>query len=591
MTNPTYPGVYIQEVPSGVRTITAVSTSIAAFFGRTSKGSINRATRILSLLDYERTFGEPFAKSKLAKNVELFFNNGGTDCYVVRLAKNPVKAKVTLKALDGTEVLDFWAKSEGLWTSTVRMEVDYDTPTPEETFNLTVIQEDGGEEVSTETFTNLSMNAWSARYAPSFINENSDLVEVALSATDLGDPSDSTDPYHTDTFTGFSAARRPFSNTASTVVTTFKDDFFTNGMTSFQISVNESGYVTVDLSEDGDIAGADHAAIADDIAARINPKLAELSPTHVVSCSFSSNVTDVGRYLRITAASSVENVCVRVKRASTYDLAEAMMLGVDQGGVEPTRWSNFRPVPTASILRLGDPALPGGDISSMNTVAALQQDAITTITIDGVDISLTGDYSMETDPGSRWVKNEAGTSTVTGDNDGVREKLKLIVKAINAEASLSYKAELWGYQLAVIATDGSINNTPTLATTGTALGNEFIANARQYTLGTGGTGAFSANRTDGDDGEAPEYDDYIGSESLQTGFHALDPVDLFNLMILPEDEEVAESTMLSLWGPASNYCAGRRAFLLVDAPASWTDNTGRPEVVNDVTLLTQQSLI
>jgi phage tail sheath protein FI len=34
---PTYPGVYIQEVPSGVRTITGVSTSIGAFFGRTLK--------------------------------------------------------------------------------------------------------------------------------------------------------------------------------------------------------------------------------------------------------------------------------------------------------------------------------------------------------------------------------------------------------------------------------------------------------------------------------------------------------------------------------------------------------------------------
>jgi phage tail sheath protein FI len=37
-----YPGVYIQEIPSGVRTITGVSTSIAAFFGRTQKGPINK---------------------------------------------------------------------------------------------------------------------------------------------------------------------------------------------------------------------------------------------------------------------------------------------------------------------------------------------------------------------------------------------------------------------------------------------------------------------------------------------------------------------------------------------------------------------
>ena len=31
---PTYPGVYVQEVPSGVRAIAGVSTSIGMFIGR-----------------------------------------------------------------------------------------------------------------------------------------------------------------------------------------------------------------------------------------------------------------------------------------------------------------------------------------------------------------------------------------------------------------------------------------------------------------------------------------------------------------------------------------------------------------------------
>ena len=61
-----YPGVYIQEVPSGVHTITGVSTSSAAFIGRASKGKMNKATRILSLSDYARTFGDPLPGSDLA---------------------------------------------------------------------------------------------------------------------------------------------------------------------------------------------------------------------------------------------------------------------------------------------------------------------------------------------------------------------------------------------------------------------------------------------------------------------------------------------------------------------------------------------
>ena len=33
-----YPGVYIEEIPSGVRTITGVATSITAFIGRAASG-------------------------------------------------------------------------------------------------------------------------------------------------------------------------------------------------------------------------------------------------------------------------------------------------------------------------------------------------------------------------------------------------------------------------------------------------------------------------------------------------------------------------------------------------------------------------
>ena len=42
--NPTFPGVYIEEIPSGVRTITGVATSITAFVGRALRGPTDTAT-------------------------------------------------------------------------------------------------------------------------------------------------------------------------------------------------------------------------------------------------------------------------------------------------------------------------------------------------------------------------------------------------------------------------------------------------------------------------------------------------------------------------------------------------------------------
>jgi len=40
---PTFPGVYIEELPSGVRTITGVATSIGAFIGWAPRGANDRA--------------------------------------------------------------------------------------------------------------------------------------------------------------------------------------------------------------------------------------------------------------------------------------------------------------------------------------------------------------------------------------------------------------------------------------------------------------------------------------------------------------------------------------------------------------------
>ena len=50
----TYPGVYIEEIPSGVRTITGVATSITAFLGRARLGAINEPVTINSFGDFER---------------------------------------------------------------------------------------------------------------------------------------------------------------------------------------------------------------------------------------------------------------------------------------------------------------------------------------------------------------------------------------------------------------------------------------------------------------------------------------------------------------------------------------------------------
>src|SRR5215210_5283222 len=81
----TYPGVYIEEIPSGVRTITGVATSITAFVGRALRGPVNEAVVINSFGDYERVFGGLWLDSSMSYAVRDFFMNGGGQAVIVRL--------------------------------------------------------------------------------------------------------------------------------------------------------------------------------------------------------------------------------------------------------------------------------------------------------------------------------------------------------------------------------------------------------------------------------------------------------------------------------------------------------------------------
>jgi len=581
-----FPGVYIQEVPSGVHTITGVSTSIAAFIGRATKGKMNKATRLLSLADYVRNFGAPHPMSDLATSVKLFFANGGTDCYVIRIANGGAPASVTLRTMGGAAALVVTANAEGRWGDSVRLEVDYNTQNPDETFNLRVIYEENNVAVTSENFPNLSMNPASPRFAPSFVTQSSELVGMtvvgALGINTLAN-----------SFPGFSLGRRTLNSLGNTLtdVNTLIGNLanapVATRRSKFEISVNDSAFQPVDLNPWAPASNAEADIIAE-FTTKINTALLSLSPAPTVSVAIASAGANIGRLLTITAANGDQS-SVRVRSAASNDIAATLMLGVDQGGIEPTRYSNFRPAPTATFLPLGALATPG-DLAVLNNVSDFQQNLLNSMTIDGTTIPFAGATSLQTRAATdRWFQSAIVAGSPNDNNDGVREKLKIIAAAINNTAGLPYRAEVWGYHLAIIARGGPFSQLPTVsltpanATTNLLLNPVVGArNGRQYTLGASGGGPFSTAGAGGNDGNAPLVADYLGDPVTQKGFHALDPVDIFNLMVIPADGQVSEGDYLNVIGPASNYCAEHRAFLLIDGPASWSAN-GRPKVVEDTT--------
>src|SRR5437016_2559424 len=121
--SPTYPGVYVQEVPSGVRTIIGVSTAIGMFLGTSKKGRIGEPVRCTSYLDFTRSFSEDPTGGSLAEYAKLFFLNGGTDCYVMRIANGATQSTVVLQNEAGAPVLRLQAKDAGLVGESIRAKV------------------------------------------------------------------------------------------------------------------------------------------------------------------------------------------------------------------------------------------------------------------------------------------------------------------------------------------------------------------------------------------------------------------------------------------------------------------------------------
>ena len=157
----TYPGVYVEELPSAARTIMGVSTSITAFVGRALKGPTQKAILIHSFGDYVRIFGGLWKNSNMSYAVYQYYQNGGTDAVIVRLHLNGVESHFTSNDTN----LSLKAASPGKWGDNLRISIT-DSPTEKtaidpDTFNL-ILKDASGTVL--ETFLNVSTNPTSPRF-------------------------------------------------------------------------------------------------------------------------------------------------------------------------------------------------------------------------------------------------------------------------------------------------------------------------------------------------------------------------------------------------------------------------------------------
>jgi len=216
----TYPGVYVEEIPSGVRTIAGVSTSNTAFVGYFPRGPVDRAVRLTSFADFEREFGGLDTRSEASYAIRQYYLNGGSVAFVVRVT-DATAAEAQVSANDATPVLAIEALNPGAVGNTLRIAIDTVGLGGTGEFNFTVLEDTGGGPTVIQTFSDAVI---SDPTDPNFIETlvNGISAEVQVQALDTAlpavtgptDPSADVNPHTLIALTGGDAAT-PASGTAS----------------------------------------------------------------------------------------------------------------------------------------------------------------------------------------------------------------------------------------------------------------------------------------------------------------------------------------------------------------------------------------
>jgi len=541
MVQVTYPGVYVQEIPSGFRAISGVSTSIAAFVGMTKRGPLLEPTRILGLKDYERIFSADTSQGEMTDQVRQFFINGGEEAFIVRIAEGGLAATLDLVNADGDTVLSLESRDAGLDANQLRARVDYNTVSPERTFNLTIFREafdaSGAVIVSaSETHTGLGMDPDGPRYAPSILDQQSQLVRTttdpAQAAANLATINAAA------TLLPFSASADLFADADAAETAITNAIVNAGGDTGrFRLKVGAAPWITVD------VVGSDFTQLSD-LEDHVNDNLL---PAHTAT-RVTVAVPAAGP-LRVTSNTAGEDVLI--DRAPQLDIAQELGLGAAQGGVEVGSYAAARPVPSALVSVL-DAAAPG-DLGALLAFGGVAKNALDGVGVDGVR-AFTVPRANVNYPSPTGNMNQ-GAATGTSLRNA-RENLQALANAL-AAGSDDWRAEVHGYRLALIPAFGDSSSGAGAGFTST---NPDLGSANQIFDGV--TGRLAAepfgSGSDGGDPQAPDYD---------AAYRSIDEkADLFNLLILPKslDDTATPSVRSTLWGAASSFCQRKRAFLVAD---------------------------
>ena len=212
-----HPGVYVQEVPSKVRSIEGAQTSTTIFVGETERGPIG-PTKIKSRTEYERYFGgyvrristsgspsaDDTSRVLMKHHIDGFFQNGGTTAYILRAldgwssaAKS--KRQGTDAGGDTSDIIE--ASSPGVWGNDLSVGLLASSDGDADRFRIVVVyaSPEDGESSIVEDWDRLSADPDDETYAPDVLKrsafirwiEGADVFRPDADTFSTADPEDS----------------------------------------------------------------------------------------------------------------------------------------------------------------------------------------------------------------------------------------------------------------------------------------------------------------------------------------------------------------------------------------------------------------
>lgn len=143
------PGVFIENVIPRAPALGLMDSGVPCFLGLTERGPTSSAVLVSSLGEFQERFGQLDVGSYLEGAVDGFFLNGGTQCYIVRIAhlfergrkEIATRASVRLRDRKNRNTMSVQALAEGMWGNHVKVTIQ-PSPAKVQTF-ITVDGKEG----------------------------------------------------------------------------------------------------------------------------------------------------------------------------------------------------------------------------------------------------------------------------------------------------------------------------------------------------------------------------------------------------------------------------------------------------------------